>query len=146
MEIQNLRDMVRGEKSVFVAKSNERAMRRTMNQPKLGLEYGRASTFGSDQSARNVKATLWKELIEVVPGDAPGNAGETRANQSCILIADCLQLGVNLAAAPTLVNDAVKLGGGGGFYCELAAVIQQNLQFLDVVNGLATEERMRAAG
>ena len=60
MEIQNLRNVVGCEKGVLVAESDERAMWRTMNQLKLGLEHGHASAFGADQRARDVKAVLRK--------------------------------------------------------------------------------------
>ena len=55
-----------------------------------------------------MKPVLRKELIKVVAGDAAGNTRETRANEVGVLIADCMQPGVNLASAATHANDAVK--------------------------------------
>src|SRR5580700_4452507 len=107
MEIQNLRNVIRSEESVFVSESDESTMRGTMDQLELGLQHRHASAFGADERAGNVKPVLRKELIEVEAGDAAGNAGETRANEVCVLVADGLQLGVNLAAAATFANDAV---------------------------------------
>src|ERR1700693_3352065 len=93
-----------------------------------------------------MKPILRKELIEVEAGDAAGNAGETRANAVCVLVADRFELGVNLAATATFANDALKLGGGGCSDSNLGTVVQQNLQLLDVVDSLATQQGMRAAG
>ena len=145
-ELKNFGDMVGGLEGVRVTEAEQRAVLRTVDQVELGFENRYAGALGADERARDVESVFRQQLIEVVAGDAARNVGEFRADLRGVLVADVAQGGVDFGAAAALVNDGGEFGVRGCSYGHLRAVVEQDAQLGDVVDGFAGEERMGAAG
>src|SRR5205823_9151164 len=95
---------------VRVAQDKERACRRAVDQTGRRLEHGDTGTFSADQGAGHVEAVLWKELIEVVTGDAALEFRISLTNQVGVAIAEGAQTGVDLSLPTTFSNDQIQVG------------------------------------
>ena len=121
-------------------------MLRARDQLRSGLEHRDAGAFRADERARHVESVFGKELIEVVTRHTSRDIGKPRANQRRVAIADRAQARIDLSAASALADDRVQFGVGGGADAQLRAVIQQDPQLVDVVDGLSRQQGMRPAG
>src|SRR5207237_2729383 len=74
------------------------------------------------------------------------NVGKTAPDERCIPIAQPFEPFVNLASAPTGINDRPNIYFGRRLDSHSGSVIKEHIQFLDVVDCLATHERMNATG
>src|SRR5467141_1109815 len=139
--------MIGRHKSICVTKSDERPMLRAFNQSDFGFEHNYAGAFRAYQRSRHVKSILGKQLIQVIAGNTPGDFRVARSDQVGVLVSQGPQLGVNRAATPPLDNDVIQLVlVSGGSHRNLGAVVEENAQFFDIVDGFSGEQRMRAAG
>ncbi len=145
-EGEDFRNGVAGLIDVGEAQHQDHPRLRTGHQPRLGFQRDDAGAFAADQRARDVEAVFRQQLIEVVAGDAALDFRETRANQVGVLVAQVAQPAVDLAAAAAGADDAHQFVFGGRADGQTQAVIGQDVQRLDVVDGLARHHRMRAAG
>ena len=111
----------------------------------LCVQDNRARALAADQRAGDVKAVLRQQLIEVVPGDPPRNVRKPFPDQSRVSIANIAQPRVDGAPASAAVGDGFLFGLARFSDGELCPVVQQDSQLVDVVNGLTSQQRMRAA-
>src|SRR5580693_5861604 len=93
-----------------------------------------------------MKSFFRQQFIQVIARDAPRNLRKSCSYLCGVLVSDRPQLGVNLAATSDLFRDSIKLAIRRCTDSHLRAVIQQNPELLDVVDSLAAEQRVRAAG
>src|SRR5438094_3973857 len=142
MELQYLWNMIGCEERIAIPQSNEGAMLGTGDQFQFGFEHDRARTFCSDECARDVESSFRQQLIQVVAGDPSRNLRESRADKSSVVLLDCAQSAVNLAAAAALSNDLSQFRFARRAYRHLRAVVKQDSQLFDVVDRFPTEQRM----
>ena len=79
------------------AEHGEHAEGRAGGEIERGGDDVGAGAFRADQRARDVEVVLGQQLVEVVAGDAAGNARKLFANQIRIAIADAREARVDLA-------------------------------------------------
>ena len=120
-------------------------MLRAVDQPKRRSQHNRARALGSDERARDVKAILGQELIEVVARYASRDLREPGAYALRILVSNRPKRGVNRPAAPAFPNDRLQFLFRRRADRQLRSVVQQDRQVVHVVDGLAGEQRVRAA-
>ena len=145
-ELENLRHVVGGLERVGIAEPDERPVLRAVNQRHLGFEDDGARAFAADQGARDVKSVLGQQLVEVVAGDTARDPGKLRANAIRMPVAKRPQPRVDLAAAAALPHDGVELRVARRAHRQFGAVVEEDPQLLDVVDGLPGQQRVRAAG
>ena len=138
--------MIGGREQRRVAEHDQRAVRRARHEPHGGLEHVHAGPLRADQSPRDVEAVLGQQLVEVVARHAPGDVGELVANEVGHPVAQVAQPPVDLAAATALGHDPGELLVAGRADRHAGAVVERDLERLDVVAGLARHQRVGAAG
>ena len=138
--------MIGGDEGVAEAKRNQSAMLRAGLQLAFRLQDGDAGPFGSHQRPGNVEAVFRQQLVQVVAGDAPRNIREARPHQVRVGVAEAAQARIDLAAAPSAGDDGAQLILGGSANPHAGSVVKQNIERLDIVDGLAAEQGMDAAG
>ena len=139
--------MIGRHEGICVTKSDERPMLRALNQSNFGFQHNHAGAFRANQRSRHVKSILGQQLIQVIAGNTPGDFRVARSDQVGVLVSQGPQLGVNRAATPPLDNYGIELVlVSGGSHRNLGAVVEENAQFFDIVDGFSGEQRMRAAG
>ncbi len=143
---ENFRNRVAGLVNVGEAKHQDHPRLRTGHQPGFCFQGDDAGAFGADQRAGDVEAVFWQQLVEVVAGDAALDFGETRPDQVGILVAQVAQPPVDFTAAATAADDAHQIVFGRRADGQAQAVVGQDVQRFDIVDGLARHHRMRAAG
>ena len=137
--------MIGGLERVGVPEAHERPMLRAPDQRHLRVEDDGAGALAADQCARDVKPAFGQQIVQVVTGDSPGNARELRANGVGVPIPNRAKGRVELCATAALPGDSVEVGVARRAHGQLGAVVEQNTQLFDVVDGLAGEQRVRAA-
>ncbi len=110
-----------------------------------GFEDGDASAFGSDEGTGNVKAVFGQKFVEVVAGDAARDVGKARLHEGRVRVAQALQAGVDLAFASAAGDDRRKFLFGGSADRHSRAVVEEDVERLDVVDGLAAHQRVDSA-
>ncbi len=139
-------DVVGSDEGVVEAEGDEAAVLRALAQFAGGFEDGDAGALGAHQRARDVEAVLRQELVEVVAGDAARDVGESLADEAGASVAQAAQAGVDFAATAACGDD------GGEFFFRCAAdgharaVVEEDVERLDVVDRLAAEQAVDAAG
>ena len=104
-----------------------------------------AGAFGTDQRARHVEAVLRQQFIEVIAGDAARNARKFLAHQIGIAVAEARETRIDLAHAAAAANERVELLGAGAAHGHARAVVEHDVERLDVVDGLAAQQPVHAA-
>ena len=136
---------VGGEKSVVEAKHGEHAEGRAGCKVQRGGEDIGASALGADQGARNMEVVFRQQLVEVVAGDAAGDAGKLLADERGIAVADARKAGVDLTNAAASANERVKALGRRGSHDHARTVVEDDVERFHVVNHFAAEQAMHAA-
>ncbi len=116
-----------------------------MHEPALRLEHDHARAFAADQRLRDVEAVLRQERVEVVAGNAARDLRVLRSDLIRETIAQRLEPRIDLAAPPAPSNDRLELVVAGRPNAHAHAVVREDLQLVDVVDGLAGHERVHAA-
>ena len=143
---EDVGDMVGCEKDVWEADADEGAAGWTFDELKRSAEDDGARTFATDERSGYVEVVFGQELIQIKAGDAAGNAGESCAHLVGVCVADMFEGGVDLADATACSDVRVEFGFGGGAYGEAGAVVEEEVERFDVVDGLAAHECVDPAG
>ena len=98
------RNGVGGEKRVGKAEHGEDAEGRAGGEVEGGGDDVGAGAFGANQGAGDVEAVLGEQFVEVVAGDAAGDAGEFFADEGGVPVANAGEAGVDCAFAATGLN------------------------------------------
>src|ERR1035437_2017637 len=93
-----------------------------------------------------MKAIFGQKVIQVVARDAARDVGKSLADEIGVLCRNVFQSVVDLSAASRFGDDALQIFGGGGADAQAHAVRCDNVEFFDVVVGLARHYRMDSAG
>ena len=115
---------------ILVPEHEQRVRLVLRNQLQRRLQHGHAGALRADEGASNVESLLRKELIEVVTGYAPRNVDEALADYRGIPVAQCRQLGRQLARAGPFDLPAR--------HTKSLTAIGQHFQRVDVVGGPRT--------
>ncbi len=107
---QNARHNIGGEKAVGEGQHGEHAEGRTGGEVERGGDDRGAGALGADQRAGYVEAVLVEQLVEVVAGDAAGNARESFADERGVMVAQLGEVRVDLAHAAAGADQGVELG------------------------------------
>ena len=144
--LEHLRHGVGGEEGVGESERGEDAVRGAVSKVERGGDEGGAGAFAADEGAGHVEVVLGQQLVEVVAGDAARDARKASADEVGVAVADAREAGVDLTDAAALADEALKLGGRGGADGEARAVVEDEIHGLDVVDDLAAEQAVGAAG
>jgi hypothetical protein len=144
--LEDLGDVVGGEEDVGEANADEGAARGAFDELEGGAEDDGAGAFAADEGSGEVEVVLGEELVEVEAGDATGDAGEFCADLVGVGVADVFEGGVDFAGAAAGGDVGSELGFGGGAYGEAGAVVEEEVEGVDVVDGFAAHEGVDAAG
>ena len=90
------RDVIGGDEDIGEADADEGAELGALDEVERGAEDDGAGAFAADEGAGYVEVVFGEELVEVEAGDAAGDVGELGADQVGVLVADALELGVDL--------------------------------------------------
>ena len=132
--------------NIGIRDEQEHAFGRTFHQSARGFEHGDAGAFRSHQRARHMETVFRKEVIQVVAGYPTRNIGIASLDKFAVCVAQLLQSGINFAATTALGDDVLQFRITGLAHLHAQAVVGKDLQFLDVVIGLARHHRVNAAG
>ncbi len=143
---EDLRDVVGGEKDEREAEADEGAAGRGFDELESGAEDDGAGAFASDEGSGEVEVVFGEELVEIVAGDAAGDFGETGADLVGVGVADLFEGGVDFADAASGGDVGGEFGFGGGADGEAGAVVEEEVEREDVVDGFAAHEGVDAAG
>ncbi len=143
---EDLGDVVGGEEDVGEADADEGAALGALDELEGGAEDDGAGAFAADEGAGEVEVVFREELVEVEAGDAAGDAGEFCADVAGVGVADMFEGGVDLAGAAAGGDVSGEFGFGGGADGETGAVVEEEIEGEDVVDGLAAHEGVDAAG
>lgn len=136
--------MVGGEVGVGEPEHDERPCRRGLHQAHGGAEDRRARALGADQRAGEVEAVLGEELVEVVAADPARQLGRIGPDEVLGLVAEGFQLAVDPPFGAGTPTGLVEVGGRADVHPR--PVGEQDVEGVDVVDGLAPGHRVGAAG
>ncbi len=142
---EDLGNGVGSEKCIGKSEDGEYAEGRAGGEVEGGGDDVGAGAFGPDQRAGDVEAVFVEQLVEVVAGDAAGNAGEFFADECGVAIAETGEAGVDLADAAAGADEGLKLVGAGAAHGHAGAVVEHDVEGFDVVGDFAAEQAMDAA-
>ncbi len=140
------RDVVGGDEDVFEAYADEGAVLGALDEVERGSEDDDAGAFAADEGSGYVEVAFGEELVEVEAGDAAGDVGEFCADEVGVGVAEALELGVDLAGAASGGDVGGEFGFGGGADGHAGAVVEEDVEGVDVVDGFAAHEGVDAAG
>ena len=144
-ELHHIGRCVGGAADIGEAEYRDRALLRTRYEPGLGLQRDGAGAFGADQCARDVEIVFRQQLIEVVTRDAPLDFRKASPNRLAVAVANVRQSAVNRGASVCGVDQMSKFFIRGGADPHADAVVGEDFQRVDVLDGLAGHDRVRAA-
>jgi hypothetical protein len=130
-------DVVGGDEGVCEPERYQTAVLGTELELAFRFKDRDAGALATDKGAGHVEAVLGKELVEVVARDAAGNVREACADEVGVGIAQAAQAGVDLASAPPGSDDGGEFAFSGGADRHAGAVVEQDVEGFDVVDGLA---------
>ena len=105
------RNGVGGEKGIAEAEHGQDAEGRAGGEIERGGDDVDAGALRADQRAGHVEVVFGQQLVEVVAGDAAGNAGKFFADQCGIAVADAREAGVDLAHAAAGADERSSSAG-----------------------------------
>ena len=143
---EDLRDVVGGEEDVGEANADEGSAGWGFDELEGGAEDNGAGAFAADQGSCEVEVVFGEEFVEVVAGDSARDAWEAGADLVGVGVAELFERGVDLADAASGGDVGGEFGLGGGAYGEAGAVVKEEVEGEDVVDGFAAHERVDAAG
>ena len=144
-ELENFRNIVGGEIGVVVTKPNEPALMGTFNKLQPGGEDRNARAFCPHQRPRQMESVFRQEFIEIVAGDPARNSGISFTHLRGVSVANFRQPPVNLGATAALAKNHLEIAGARAAHFHPGAVIKQDIEFLDVIDGLTSHQRVGAA-
>ena len=136
---------VRGDEAIGESENCQHAERRTGGEIQRCRENGGAGALAADQRARNVKFVFGQQFVEVVAGDAAWNARELLTNEIRVAIANAREAGVDLPWSAAGANQALNLLGARATDGHPRAVVEHDVERLDIVDGFAAEQAVNAA-
>src|ERR1019366_7633294 len=142
----DVRDAVAALVNVRISNHQQDPFGRALHQAASGFENCDTGAFRSHQRAGNMKTVFRQKLIQVVSGNAARDFGKPGANQISVVIAQEFQPGIDFAAPAAFANDSVGFRVAGLAYFHAQAVVGEDLQFFDVVVGLARHDGVHTAG
>ena len=147
-ERQDFHQMIGGLINVRVAQHKEHTLRLVVNQGHLGFEDCDAGPLAADQRPGDINhaSLIRNELVEVVAGDAAGDFWITRIDERLIALPQRHQLSVDISFAPVRRHAASPVRFGHPSHSHARAVIEQNVEGFDIVDGRSIHLRMGAAG
>ena len=110
--LEGARHGVGGEKASSKSQHGEHAEGRAGGEVERGGDDVGAGAFGADQRAGHVEAVFVEQLVEVVAGDAAGDAGEFLADEVGVAVANAGEAGVDLADAAAGADRALEARSG----------------------------------
>src|SRR6185312_14517368 len=119
-------------------------MPRPGNEAQRGCEGESASALRADQSARDMEALLRQEVVEIVAGDAARDVGIAPPDLIAVAVAQGAERAIDLGAPAAAAHDEIERLVRGRADAQAQPVIGENLQLLDIVDGLAAEHGMDA--
>lgn len=143
---EDLHDVVGGLVRAGVPQDQQGARGRAGDQLEGGLQHHDAGALGAHQGARHLEAVLRKEFIEVVAGDAARDAGEARADEIGIAVAEVAQPAIDLAPAPAGADDGIEFRVAGRADGHARAVVGDDLHLLHVRRRASRHDGVHAAG
>ncbi len=139
-------DVVGGDEDVFEAYADEGAVLRALDEVEGGSEDDDAGAFAADEGSGYVEVVFGEELVEVEAGDAAGDVGEFLADEVAVGVAKDLERGVDASDASAGLDVLGDLAVRGWADGEAGAVVEEDVEGVDVVDGLAAHEGVDAAG
>ena len=92
-----------------------------------------------------MEAVFGEQLVEVVAGDAAGNARKLLPDERGVAVAEAREAGVDLADAAAGADQRVKLLGRRGADGHARAVVEHDVEGFDVVDDFAAQQAVHAA-
>ncbi len=138
--------VIGGNEGIGKAKRHQPSMLGAVLQHAVRLQHGDAGALRPDQCAGYVKPVLRQQLVEVVSGNSPRDLRKTLADELAVGIPNPGQAGIDLPPASAAGDDRLQFRFRGRADCEPGAVVQQNIERLDVIDRLAAHERVYATG
>ena len=143
--LERERDGVGGEEAVGESEDGEDAMGRTGGEVERGGEDIDAGAFAANEGAGDVEAALGQQLVEVVAGDAARDARKLFLDFGCVPVADAREARVDAADAAAGADEGFELVVGGAADGHAGAVVEDDVERLDVVDDFAAEQAVDAA-
>ena len=147
---QDLGDVVARAVDVGIAEHQQRLDGRAVDQVQAGLQDRDAGPLGARQRPGDVEAVLGQQVVEVVARDPARQVlGVAAADLVGVAVAERLEPGVDLALASAPADDPLQLLLGRGADGHPRAVVEQDVQLVDLVGGPPgpqAHQRVDAAG
>ena len=138
-------DGVGGEKGIAEAEHGEHAEGRAGDEVERGGDDVGAGAFRAHQRAGDVEVVFGQQLVEVVAGDAAGNARELFAHQGGVAVANAREARVDLAHAAAGADQRVQFCWRRCAHRHPGAVVENDVERFHVVDGFAAQQAVHAA-
>src|SRR5271163_2403625 len=106
--LHDLRNIIGTDINIGPSHHQQHACRRTLDQTASCFEDGDASSFRTDQGARDMKAAFGEQVVQVVSGDATWNVGKPAPHLVPVAICDRPKARVDFGATATFANVALE--------------------------------------
>ncbi len=143
---EDLGDVVGGEEDVGKADADEGAAGRGFDELEGGSEDDGAGAFAAYEGSGEVEVVFGEELVEVVAGDSAGDLGEFPADFVGVGVANFFEGGVDFSGAASGFDVSFEFGFSVGADGEAGAVVEEEIESEDVVDGFSTHEGVDSAG
>ena len=130
----------------LISEHQQRSHRRVVNQLHFGSQDEHARAFGANKRLRDIEPLIRQQRRKIKPGDAARDHRKFLPNAVRVLIPKLLQATVDLTFTAALGDEAVELLVRRRADSQANSVIGDDVQFIDVVYGLAGHHRVNAAG
>ena len=143
--LEDLRHLVGCRIDVGIAEHHQCPRPRAVDETDRRLEHGHARALAADERARDVEPLFRQQPRQVVARDATRDLRIFAPNRAGMLVDQRAQLRVNVAAAASVGHNARALLVGRRADAQARAVVQQDVELLDVLVCLAGHQRVNAA-
>lgn len=146
--LADLHDVVGGLEDVGVPEHRRRPLGGVLDQAQRRLQRDRTGAFGAHERAGDVEAVLGQELLQVEARHPPLQRRIALAHRLAVAVAQVTELRVDLSLAPAAFDDPLELLLACRPDAHPRAVVEQDVELLDEVRGLAgrRHHRVGAAG
>jgi hypothetical protein len=138
--------MVGGQKDEREPEADEGAAWLGFDELKRGAEDDGTGAFAADEGSCEVEVVFREKLVEIVAGDAAGNLGEPGADLIGVGVADLFEVGVDFACAASGLDVGFEFGFGRVADRHAGAVVKEEVEGEDVVDGFPSHQRVDSAG
>ena len=121
------------------------ARRRARNEVQRGFEDDDAGSFGADKRSRDVEPVLGQQLVEIVPGDAPGNFGIVPANKVGVAVAKRGEAAVDFALGAPRRDNPAKLRRRRAANLQAQPAIGHDVELFNIIGCTPRVNGMHAA-